>query len=79
MPLKKRWQSLTRATVGAVPDAYGVAEFGDDDGTVTRVVAGFLPDELREELSYGDASKVRWERAQSREHAERLADEHRRD
>jgi hypothetical protein len=39
---------------------------------VVRAAAGFLPDELREELSYGDAAKVRWKRAQSRDHAERL-------
>ncbi|MUV56756.1 hypothetical protein SAMN04487947_1726 [Halogeometricum rufum] len=72
MSLRKRWRPLERATVGAAPDAYGVVEFGDDDGEVVRAAAGFLPDELREELSYGDAAKVRWKRAQSRDHAERL-------
>jgi len=42
---------------------------------VLRATAGFLPDALREELGYGDADNVRWERAQSKEHAERLLDE----
>ena len=75
MSLRKRWRALTRSTVGSAPEAYGLIEFGDGEGTVLRATAGFLPDELREELSYGDADKVRWERAQSREHAERLLDE----
>lgn len=75
MSLRKRWRPLERATVGSVPDAYGVAEFGDDDGNVVGAVAGYLPDELREELSYGDATRVRWKRAQSAAHAERLLDE----
>ena len=75
MSLRKQWQPLTRSTVGSAPDAYGLIEFGDDDGTVLRATAGFLPDELREELGYGDADKVRWERAQSREHAEQLLEE----
>jgi hypothetical protein len=71
MSLRKRWRPLTRSTVGAAPEAYGLVEFGDD-GEVLRAAAGFLPDELREELAYGDAEQVRWERAQSREHAEQL-------
>ncbi|MBB6645326.1 DUF7508 domain-containing protein [Halobellus ruber] len=75
MSLRKRWQPLTRSTVGSAPEAYGLIEFGDGDGTVLRAAAGFLPDELREELAYGDAEQVRWKRAQSREHAERLLDE----
>ena len=75
MSLRKRWRPLERKTVGKAPDAYGVVEFGDDDGDVVRAAAGFLPDELREELSYGDATKVRWERAQSRDHAERLLED----
>jgi hypothetical protein len=75
MSLRKRWQSLTRATVGSAPEAYGLVEFGDGNGDVLRAEAGFLPDTLREELSYGDAEAVRWKRAQSREHAERLLDE----
>lgn len=75
MALRKRWKPLERKTVGSAPDAYGVVEFGDDEGTVLRAAAGFLPDELREELSYGEASQVRWKRAQSRDHAERLLEE----
>ncbi|MDS0292962.1 DUF7508 domain-containing protein [Halogeometricum luteum] len=75
MALRKRWKPLERKTVGSAPDAYGVVEFGDDDGEVLRAAAGFLPDELREELSYGEAARVRWERAQSRDHAERLLEE----
>ncbi|MGQ4555631.1 DUF7508 domain-containing protein [Halobellus sp. GM3] len=75
MALRKRWKPLTRSTVGSAPDAYGLVEFGDADGDVTRAVAGFLPDTLREELAYGDAERVRWERAQSPEHAERLLEE----
>ncbi|ADQ67472.1 hypothetical protein C499_18884 [Halogeometricum borinquense DSM 11551] len=75
MSLRKRWRPLERATIGSAPDAYGVIEFGDDEGDVLRATAGFLPDELREELSYGEASKVRWKRAQSRDHADRLLDD----
>ncbi|MDQ2053673.1 hypothetical protein [Halobellus sp. H-GB7] len=75
MALRKRWQPLTRETVGSVPNAYGLVEFGDEDGDVVEAVAGFLPDELREELAYGDAAQVRWQRAQSLDHAEKLLDE----
>ncbi|WP_435185144.1 DUF7508 domain-containing protein [Halobellus sp. EA9] len=75
MALRKAWNSLDRSTVGSVPDAYGLVEFGDGEGTVVRAEAGFLPDLLREELAYGDAEQVRWERAQSKDHAERLLDE----
>ncbi len=75
MSLRKAWQPLTRSTVGAAPDAYGLIEFGDGEGTVLRATAGFVPDELREELAYGDADAVRWKRAQSQSHAERLLDE----
>ena len=75
MSLRKRWRPLTRSTVGSAPEAYGLIEFGDGEGAVIRATAGFLPDELREELSYGDSESVRWERAQSREHAERLLEE----
>jgi hypothetical protein len=75
MALRKRWKQLSRETVASAPDAYALIEFGDDDGTVVRATAGLLPDELREALAYGDAAQVRWERAQSAEHAERLLDE----
>lgn len=72
MSLRKRWRDLDRATIGRAPDRYGVYELGDEDGGVIEAGAGFLPDELREALAYGDAPKVRWEAAASREHAERL-------
>jgi hypothetical protein len=75
MALRKRWKSLTRGTVGSAPDAYALIEFGDGDGNVLRATAGLLPEELREEIAYGDAEQVRWKRAQSAEHAERLLDE----
>ena len=75
MALRKRWKQLTRETVGSAPAAYGLIEFGDGEGDIVAVTAGFLPDELREELSYGDAEQVRWQRAQSLEHAERLLEE----
>ncbi|MFA1611081.1 DUF7508 domain-containing protein [Halobellus rubicundus] len=75
MALRKAWNSLDRSTVGSAPDAYGLVEFGDAEGNVVRAEAGFLPDLLREELAYGDAEQVRWERAQSKDHAERLLDE----
>jgi len=75
MSLRKAWRDLNRSTVGAAPDRYGVYELGDADGEPTGHAVGVLADELREELAYGDAAKVRWTVAQSREHAERLANE----
>jgi hypothetical protein len=75
MALRTRWRPLSRSTVGAAPDAYGAVEFGDDEGDVVDATVGFLPDVLREELSYGDAAKVRWKRAQSLEHAKRLLED----
>lgn len=77
MPLKKRWRPLKRATVGEAPDRYGVVEFGDEAGDVLAVETGPLRDVLKEQLGYGDASRVRWEATQTREQAERLAAEHR--
>jgi hypothetical protein len=77
MSLRKRWRDLDRETIGRAPDRYGVYELGDEDGTVLELGVGPLKDELKEALSYGRAAKVRWEAATSREHAERLADEHR--
>lgn len=77
MPLKKRWHDLSRSTVGGVPDRYGVYELGDEEGNVLAVETGPLRDELKEALAYGDAARVRWETTQTREQAERLADEHR--
>jgi len=75
MALRKAWKDLDRSTVGSAPDAYGLVEYGDGEGNLLGADAGFLPDLLREELAYGDAEKVRWERAQSKDHAERLLDE----
>lgn len=77
MPLAKRWYSLERATIGKVPDRYGVYELGDDEGTVLSVDTGPLRDELKSALAYGDGAKVRWETTQTPEQAEELAAEHR--
>jgi len=75
MSLRKRWESLDRATIGRVPERYGVYELGDDDGDVVDAGAGFLPDELREALAYGEATSVRWTVANSEAHARRLLEE----
>jgi hypothetical protein len=76
--LRRRWRSLDRSTVGSAPERWGVYELGDDDGTVLSVGAGVLRDELKEALAYEpDAARVRWREADSRAHAERLAEEHR--
>jgi hypothetical protein len=77
MSLRKRWQPLDRGTVAGVPNRYGVYELGDDEGAVVADGAGFLPDELREALAYGDAdaTQVRWETAASADHAERLLED----
>ncbi|MFB6206093.1 MAG: hypothetical protein ABEJ05_06160 [Haloglomus sp.] len=77
MPLQKRWEPLERSTIGQVPDRYGVYELGDAGGNVVAIEHGPLRDELKGVLAYRDASKVRWEACQNREHAERLAEEHR--
>lgn len=77
MPLAKRWEPLERTTVGRAPDRYGMVEFGDDDGTVLAIETGVLRDVLKEAVAYGDYDRVRWETAQDRDHAERLAEEHR--
>ncbi|XVH31308.1 DUF7508 domain-containing protein [Haloferacaceae archaeon DSL9] len=77
MSLRKPWRELDRATVGAAPARYGVYELGDADGNSLGIGAGVLRDELKEALAYGDAAKVRWIEAVSKEHAERLADERR--
>ena len=77
MPLQKRWDSLDRSTVGSAPNRYGVVEFGDDSGTVLAIETGVLRDVLKEAVAYGDYSKVRWQAAQDRAHAERLAEDHR--
>jgi len=77
MPLRKAWEPLERATVGKVPDRYGVYELGDADGTVLAVEHGPLRDELKEALAYGDAAQVRWTACRNRDHAVDLAEEHR--
>jgi hypothetical protein len=77
MPLRKAWEPLERATLGKVPDRYGVYEIGDEDGTVLAVEHGPLRDSLKEALAYGDGEQVRWTTTQNRRKAERLAAEHR--
>ncbi len=76
MSLRKRWKDLDRSTVGSAPERYGYYELGDADGDRIDSGIGVLRDELKEALAYGDASKVRWEAATSRAHAEQLADEY---
>ncbi|MFC7177633.1 DUF7508 domain-containing protein [Halosegnis marinus] len=76
MPLRTGWKPLERATVGTAPDRYGVVEFGTD-GTVEAVEAGVVRDVLKEALAYGSHEQVRWKAAEHRDHAERLAAEHR--
>jgi hypothetical protein len=76
--LRRRWRELDRSTVGRAPERWGVYELGDDGGAVLSVGAGVLRDELKEALAYEHgATRVRWREADSREHAERLAEEHR--
>lgn len=76
MSLRKRWRDLDRATVGRAPETYGVYELGDDEGNVVGIDYGVLRDELKEALAYGDASRVRWTEAASKDHAKRLLEEH---
>ena len=75
MSLRKQWREFDRGAVGAAPERYGVYELGDGEGNSLGYGVGVLRDELKEELAYGDAREVRWVAAESREHAERLADE----
>jgi len=70
------WRDLTRETLRETPDGVGVYEFADDDGS-RGVEAGVVRDAVKEELSYGDADRVRWRSAPTREAAERLAEEYR--
>jgi len=53
MSLRKQWRALNRSTVGGAPEAYGLYELGDSDGTSLGVGIGVLRDELKEALSYG--------------------------
>jgi hypothetical protein len=77
MPLRKGWEPLERATIGSVPDRYGVYELGDESGAVLAVDHGPLRDELKEALAYGDGDRVRWVTTQNPDEAEALAEEHR--
>ena len=76
MSLAKPWRDLDRSTVGSAPDRYALYELGDDDDDTVGFGTGVLRDELKEALAYGDAAKVRWELAESADHAERLLAEH---
>ena len=75
MSLRKPWRDLDRSAAAAAPDRYGVYELGDDDGEPVGYGVGVLRDEVKEAVAYGDAAKVRWLVAESRDHAERLADD----
>ena len=77
MSLRKPWKPLTKETVRSVPDRYGLYELGDDEGNSLGVDAGPLRDDLKEALAYGDGSQVRWQVAQSRDHAASMLDDHR--
>lgn len=68
------WNDLTRETLRETPDGVGVYEFADADGS-RGVEAGVVRDAVKEELSYGDAERVRWQSAPSREAARTLAEE----
>ena len=76
MSLAKPWRDLDRSTVGSAPNRYGLYELGDDEGETVGFGTGVLRDELKEALAYGDATRVRWEVADSEAHAERLLAEH---
>ncbi|QLG27051.1 hypothetical protein HUG10_05610 [Halorarum halophilum] len=76
MSLRRQWRKFDRSAVGAAPERYGVYELGDEEGDSLGYGVGVLRDELKEELAYGEAAKVRWIAAESEDHAERLADEH---
>ena len=77
MSLPKRWQPLTRKTVGSAPERYGVYELGDGDGEILEVGWGVLRDELKDALAYADGDQVRWEACESKAQAKELAAEHR--
>ena len=76
MPLSKRWRDLDRDAVGATPTRYGVVEFGTD-GEVESIEVGVVRDTVKDAVAYGDHGQVRWQAAQNRDHAERLAADHR--
>ena len=91
MSLPKPWRDLNRGTVRDAPNRYALYELGDDGGNTVGFGTGSLRDELKEALAYGgsvtlhaaddepdagDATRVRWELAESADHAERLPSEH---
>lgn len=76
MPLAKRWQPFDRETIARTPERYGVYELGDENGEVVTVGSGVLRRELKSELAYTDAKRVRWEETQTADRAEELAAEH---
>lgn len=76
MSLRKPWRELDRPTVRSAPDRYGLYELGTGDGDTIGFGTGVLRDELKEVLAYGDAERVRWEVAESADHADRLLTEH---
>ena len=77
MSLAKPWRDLDRSTARSAPARYGLYELGDDGNDTVRFGTGVLRDELKEALTYEpDATRVRWEVADSTGHAERLLAEH---
>ncbi|MFC6754058.1 DUF7508 domain-containing protein [Halorubrum tibetense] len=76
MSLAKPWRELDRETVRSAPNRYACYELGDADGTTLGFGAGILRDELKEALAYGDAERVRWELAESADHAARIRADH---
>lgn len=76
MSLAKPWRDLDRSTARSAPNRYGLYELGDDGKETVGFGTGVLRDELKEALAYGDATRVRWEVADSKNHAERLLAEH---
>ncbi len=76
MSFRKPWRALDRDVVRSAPDRYACYELGDADGNTVGFGTGVLRDELKEALAYGDAVKVRWELAESAEHAERILTRH---
>jgi hypothetical protein len=70
------WRDLTRETLRETPDGVGVYEFADAGGS-RGVEVGVVRDAVKEELSYGDAERVRWRSAPTRAAAASMAEEYR--
>jgi len=70
------WRELTHETLRETPDGVGVYEFADEQGS-RGVKVGVVRDAVKEELSYGDATRVRWRSAPTRAAAESMAEEYR--